>query len=129
MVAQSFVNGAMQPQVRPQVSSMLRSFLVWMGVLTVCFLIIGFPVGILIVTIGSLLAVMLHGMLPGVGLVLVVGSLIGIQVLGVMVGAAMLTLKGVRPEDVSWLPWLRGEANLKQESKYAACPLTCDIQA
>ncbi len=108
---------------------MLKDFLLWAGILTVCLLIIGFPVGILIVTVGSLLAMALHSMLPGVGILLVAGSVIGVQVGGVLVGAAILTSKGIRPSDVTWLPWMRGEANPKHESTYAACPLTCDVPA
>ncbi|MBF2028885.1 MAG: hypothetical protein IGS48_19345 [Oscillatoriales cyanobacterium C42_A2020_001] len=106
---------------------MLRSFLLWTGILTVCLLIIGFPVGILIVTIGSLLAMVLQSLLPGVGILLVAGGVIGVQVVGVLVAAAVLTFKGVHPKNVSWLPWMRGEADLKHESVYAACPLTCEV--
>ncbi|MDX2232038.1 MAG: hypothetical protein NW220_20550 [Leptolyngbyaceae cyanobacterium bins.349] len=106
---------------------MLKSFLLWAGILTVCLLIIGFPVGILIVTVGSLLAMVLQSMLPGVGILLVAGGVIGVQVVGVLVAAAVLTLKGIRPSDVTWLPWLSGNANPKHESTYAACPLTCEV--
>jgi hypothetical protein len=106
---------------------MMKSFLLWTGILTVCLLIIGFPVGILIVTVGSLLAMVLHAVMPGVGVVLVVGSFFAVQIIGVLLVAAMLTLKGVHPKNVSWLPWMRGEASLNHQSTYAACPLTCDI--
>lgn len=106
---------------------MLKSFLLWTGILTVCLLIIGFPVGILIVTVGSLLAMVLHSVLPGVGILLVAGSVIGVQLVGVLVTAAILTLRKIHPSDVSWLPWMSGQANPKHESVYAACPLTCDV--
>ena len=106
---------------------MLKSFLLWAGILTVCLLIIGFPVGILIVTVGSLLAMVLQSMLPGTGILLVVGSVIGVQVLGVLVMAAVLSVKGINPSEVTWLPWMNGEANPKHESTYAACPLTCEV--
>jgi len=106
---------------------MLKNFLLWAGVLTVCLLIIGFPVGILIVTVGSLLAMALHSVLPGFGILLVAGLVIGVQVVGVLVAAAILTFKGIQPSDVSWLPWLNGQANPQNESTYAACPLTCDV--
>lgn len=106
---------------------MLKSFLLWAGILTVCLLIIGFPVGILIVTVGSLLAMVLHSVMPGVGILLVAGTVVGVQVIGVLVAAAILTFKGIHPSDVSWLPWLSGQANPKHESTYAACPLTCDV--
>jgi hypothetical protein len=107
---------------------MLKSFLLWTGILTVCLLIVGFPVGILIVTVGSLLAMVLHEVLPGIGLVMIVGSFISVQLVGVMVAAAMLTLKGTHPSDVSWLPWLSGQSNPQHHSVYAACPLTCEIK-
>ena len=106
---------------------MLKSFLLWAGILTVCLLIIGFPVGILIVTVGSLLAMVLHSVLPGVGILLVAGGVIAVQVIGVLLAAAVLTFKGIKPSDVSWLPWLNGQANPQHESTYAACPLTCDV--
>lgn len=106
---------------------MLKSFLLWAGILTVCLLIIGFPVGILIVTVGSLLAMVLQSVLPGTGMLLVVGGVIGVQVVGVLVMAAVLATKGIKPSDVTWLPWISGGANPKHESTYAACPLTCEV--
>lgn len=107
---------------------MLKSFLLWTAILTVCLLIVGFPVGILIVTVGSLLAMVLHEVLPGIGPVMIVGSFIAVQLVGVMIAAAVLTLKGTHPNDVSWLPWLSGQSNPQNHSVYAACPLTCEIK-
>lgn len=107
---------------------MLKSFLLWTAILTVCLLIAGFPVGILIVTVGSLLAMVLHEVLPGIGLVMIVGSFVAIQLIGVMIAAAMLTLRGTHPSDVSWLPWLSGQSNPQNHSVYAACPLTCEVK-
>ncbi len=107
---------------------MLKSFLLWTAILTVCLLIAGFPVGILIVTVGSLLAMVLHEVLPGMGLVMIVGSFITVQLIGVMIAAAMLTLQGTHPSDVSWLPWLSGQSNPQNYSVYAACPLTCEVK-
>lgn len=107
---------------------MLKSFLLWFGILTVCLLIIGFPVGILIVTIGSILAVVLNAVMPGVGLVLVAGGFIAVQLVGVAIASAVLTLRGTHPQDISWLPWARGEANPTNESTFAACPLTCEVK-
>ena len=113
---------------QPDYGLMLKSFVLWTGILTVCLLIIGFPVGILIVAIGSVLAMALHAVLPGIGILLVAGGIIGVQLLGVMLVAAMLVMKGVHPKDVSWLRWMRGEANPQHEATYAACPLTCSIE-
>lgn len=112
---------------QPDYGLAVKSFLLWTGILTVCLLIIGFPVGIVLVAVGSMLAMMLHAFLPGVGIVLVAGAMIAVQVLGVLLVAAILTYRGIHPKDVSWLPWARGEASLKHEASYAACPLTCDV--
>jgi hypothetical protein len=45
-------------------------------------------------TVGSLLSLALHHVIPGSAVLLVVGSLIGFNVLAVIVGASVLTLKG-----------------------------------
>jgi hypothetical protein len=103
-----------------------KSFLLWTLILTVCLLIIGFPAGILIVGIGSLLAVALQAVMPG-GMVFVAAMIIGLQLVGVMVAAAVLTFKGIHPQDVTWLRWLNGEADPLHETTYASCPLTCEI--
>ncbi len=107
---------------------MLRSFLIWTFTLAVCLLIIGFPLVILMVTVGSLLAMTLQSILPMSSVLLVAGGLFGINILAIMAGAAVLTLKGIHPGDVDWLRWLHGEANPSHTAVYAACPLTCDIQ-
>lgn len=112
---------------RPDYGLMLKGFLLWTVVLTVCLLIVGFPVGILIVTAGSFLAMFLHAIMPGMGILLVAGALIASQVIGVLMVAAILTFKGVHPKDVSWLSWLHEKSDLAQEATFAACPLTCDI--
>jgi hypothetical protein len=106
---------------------MAKSFALWTLILTVCLLIVGFPAGILIVGIGSLLAVALQAVMPG-GMVLVAAGIIGVQLLGVMIAAAVLTLKGIHPQDVSWLRWLNGEADPLHETIFASCPLTCEIE-
>lgn len=105
----------------------LKSFLVWTFTLAVCLLVVGFPLIVLMVTVGALLAITLQSVLPVSAVLLVAGSLIGINVLAVIVGAAALTFKGVHPQDVRWLNWLHGEPDLLHTSVYAACPLTCDI--
>lgn len=107
---------------------MLKSFLVWSFTLAVCLLIIGFPLVILMVTVGSLLAVSLQSVLPMSSVLVVAGGLFGINILGIVMGAAALTLNGIHPTDVDWLRWLHGEANPNHTSVYASCPLTCDVQ-
>ncbi|PSB27736.1 hypothetical protein [Stenomitos frigidus] len=106
----------------------VKSFLIWAFALTVCLLIIGFPLIILMVTIGSLLAVILQSVLPVSAVLVVASTILGFNLLGIMLGAAILTLKGVHPQDVSWLRWLHGEADPHHTSIYAACPLTCDVK-
>lgn len=105
---------------------MIKSFLVWTFMLSVVLLVVGFPLIALMATIGALLAVALHSVLPISSVLLVAGGLLGANVLAVMISAAVLTLKGVHPDKVSWLRWLNGQANPSNTSVYAACPLTCD---
>lgn len=107
---------------------MLKSFLIWAFTLTVCLLIIGFPLVILMVTIGSLLAVVLQSILPVSAVLVVAGSILSINLLAVIVGAAALTFKGVHPQEVSWLRWLHGEDDPRHTSVYASCPLTCEVR-
>lgn len=105
---------------------MVKSFLIWTFTLAVCLLVVGFPLIVLMATVGSLLSIALHHVIPGSAVLLVVGSLIGFNVLAVVVGASVLTLKGIHPNEVRWLYWLHGEADTLDTSVYAACPLTCD---
>lgn len=107
--------------------AMVKSFLIWTFTLGVCLLVVGFPLIVLMVTIGSLLAIALQSVLPISAVLLVAGSLIGINVLAVVFGAGVLTFKGVHPKEVHWLNWLHGEPNALLTSVYAACPLTCDL--
>ena len=106
----------------------IKSFLIWTFTLAVCLLVVGFPIIALMATVGSLLAIVLEHIAPGSAVLLVAGSLIGLNVLAVVVGAAVLTFKGVHPNEVSWLNWLHGEADPLHTSVYAACPLTCDLK-
>jgi hypothetical protein len=107
--------------------SIVKSFLIWTFTLSVCLLVVGFPIIVLMVTIGSLLAIALQSVLPVSAVLLVAGSLVGINVLAVLVGAAALTLKGIHPQEVRWLSWLHGDPDPLHTSVYAACPLTCDV--
>jgi hypothetical protein len=67
--------------------------------------------------------------MPASAVLLVSGALIMLNVLAVVIAAGVLTFKGVHPKQVKWLSWLHGEAEQIQTSVYAACPLTCDIEA
>ena len=108
--------------------TMLKSFLIWTFTLTVCLLIIGFPLIILMVTIGSLLAVVLHPVMPISAALVVAGTIIGLNLLAIFFGAGTLTFKGIHPQDVDWLRWLHGEENPSHTSVFASCPLTCDVK-
>ncbi len=107
--------------------AMIKSFLIWTFTLSVCLLVVGFPLVMVMVVIGSLLSIALQSVMPVSAVLLVAGGLIGANVLAVMAGAAMLSLKGVHPHEVKWLNWLSGEENPLHNSVYAACPLTCDM--
>lgn len=107
---------------------MLRNFLVWSFILTVCLLIIGFPLVIMMVVIGSLLSVVLHSVMPAGGVLLIAGGLLGVNVLGVLGVAGLLTLQGIQPTEVSWLTWLHEDRDPLHQPVYASCPLTCDVR-
>ncbi len=106
----------------------IKSFLIWSFTLTVCLLVVGFPLIVVMATVGAILSVALQVVLPISGALLVGGSLIGFNVLAILVGAAVLTSKGIHPQDVSWLHWLHGESTSFATPTFAACPLTCSIQ-
>lgn len=107
---------------------MIKSFLIWTFTLAVCLLVVGFPLVVLMATVGFLLSMVLESIMPISAVLLVAGTMIGLNVLAVLVGASVLTLKGVHPNQLSWLNWLNGEADPLQTSTYAACPLTCNME-
>jgi uncharacterized membrane protein (DUF485 family) len=106
-----------------------KSFSIWCFALTVTLLVVGFPLVVLMATIGALLSITLHPILPVSAVLLVAGGTIVLNILAVMVGAALLTAKGIHPQEVRWLSWLHGDANPVSTTTYATCPLTCDIDA
>ena len=105
----------------------LKSFLIWTFTLAVCLLVVGFPLVILMATVGCLLTVILESLIPMSAVLLVAGGLISSNILAVVVGAGILTAKGIHPKEVKWLSWLHGEAEEIQSTVYAACPLTCNL--
>ncbi|MEA5570842.1 hypothetical protein [Calothrix sp. UHCC 0171] len=105
----------------------LKSFLIWTFTLAVCLLVVGFPLVVLMATVGCLLSMVLQSVMPASAVLLVAGGLILFNVMAVVIGAGVLTAKGVHPSDVKWLNWLNGEAEQLQTSVYAACPLTCEL--
>jgi hypothetical protein len=106
----------------------LKSFLLWTFTLAVCMIVLGFPVLVLVVSIGALLAVTLHAIIPASGVLFATITMLGIHALGIMLAAGFLTLKGIHPQEVEWLRWLNGQENPLHTSVYASCPLTCDIE-
>ncbi|ACK73383.1 conserved hypothetical protein [Gloeothece citriformis PCC 7424] len=107
--------------------AIIKSFLIWSFTLTVCLLVVGFPLVVLMATVGALSAVILQSVLPISSVLLVAGSIIGANILFVIVGAALLTTKGIHPQEVSWLRWLHGEEAPSHSAIYASCPLTCSL--
>ncbi len=106
-----------------------KSFLIWCFALTVTLLVVGFPLVVLMATIGALLSITLHPILPVSAVLLVAGGTIALNILAVIFGAAVLTTKGIHPHEVRWLSWLHGDANPISTTTYATCPLTCDIDS
>jgi len=105
----------------------IKSFLIWSFTLTVCFLVVGFPVGFILSAIGVLMTIVLHAVMPTSAVLLVGSTILALNVLLVVVGAGILTAKGIDPQDVTWLSWLHGDAELHYNKIYASCPLTCSL--
>jgi hypothetical protein len=107
---------------------MAKSFLIWTFTLAVCLLVVGFPLVVLMATVGCLLSIVLQSVMPVSAVLLVAGGLIFANVFAVVVGAGVLTSKGIHPQDVKWLSWLHGETEPTQKTVYASCPLTCELE-
>jgi hypothetical protein len=105
-----------------------KSFLIWCFTLTVCLLVVGFPLVAVMATVGALLSVALHPILPVSAVLLVAGGICAANVLAVLLTAGVLSLKGIHPDEVSWLSWLNGKGSTMQTITYAACPLTCEVK-
>jgi len=105
----------------------LQSLLSWMFILTVCSLIVGFPLVILLVVSGALLSITLQSILSASAVLITVGSVVGGCLLAIATIAASLALRGIQPDQVSWLTWLHEAEETLQVPVYASCPLTCDL--
>ncbi len=105
----------------------IKSFAIWTFTLTVCFLVVGFPLGFVLSSIGVLITIVLHTIMPASSVLLVGTIFLILNALSVLVGAAILTMKGVDPQDVTWLSWLHGDAEPHYTRVYASCPLTCSL--
>ena len=111
-----------------QLVSTLTSISVWSFVLTVCMIVIGFPVLMLVVGLGSLVAVTLHAIMPTHAILITTVGFLGVHIVGIVAASAFLTFKGIHPQEVEWLRWLSGHENPDTSSTFASCPLTCDIR-
>lgn len=105
----------------------LKSFFVWSFTLTVCLLVVGFPVVFLLAIAAVLAMIVLQAVLPVSAVLIVVGSILGANALIVLWGATILTFKGIHPEAVRWLYWLHSEPAKDAVPSYASCPLTCEL--
>lgn len=107
--------------------NIIKSFLIWSFTLLVCLLVVGFPLLVVMLTVGALATIVLHSILPVSSVLVVASSIIGINLGGIFLSAAFLALKGIHPQDVSWLNWLHGQSQNLSSSVYASCPLTCEL--
>jgi hypothetical protein len=109
--------------------STVKNILIWSFVLAVCMIVVGFPILLLVVAVGSLLAFALHAFMPLTAMLYTVVAFVGIHILGILGVSTFLTLKGVYPQEIDWMNWLRGQENPMNTAVYASCPLTCDINS
>ena len=108
---------------------MIKSFLIWTFTLAVCLLVVGFPLVVLMATVGCLLSIVLQSVMPASAVLVVAGGLIMFNVMAVVVAAGVLTLRGAHPTEIKWLSWLHGEEEDFKATVYAACPLTCEVES
>ncbi|MFM7363897.1 MAG: hypothetical protein ACKO11_05220 [Cuspidothrix sp.] len=106
---------------------MMRSFLIWTFTLAVCLLVVGFPLVVLMATVGCLLSIVLQSVMPANAVLVVAGGLVMFNIMAVLITAGVLTAKGIHPRQIKWLNWLHSEEEKTQTTVYAACPLTCEI--
>lgn len=107
---------------------LIKSFLIWSFTLTVCLLVVGFPVGALLVMIGILAAIVLQTFIPASAVLVVATGIFSLNIAVVLIGAAVLSFRGIHPEEVTWLSWLHNEKELVNLPVYASCPLTCQFE-
>lgn len=106
----------------------IKCFSIWIFTLTVCWLVVGFPVVALIFIGGSLLALGLQIVLPMSAIAVVAGCILAANVIILVGTAASLTAWGIHPHHAPGLIWLKPEIKKTTPVVFAACPLTCDSQ-
>jgi hypothetical protein len=109
--------------------STVKNILIWSFVLAVCMIVVGFPIVILVVALGSLMAFTLHAFMPLTAILYTVVAFVGVHILGILAVSTFLTMKGIYPQEIDWMNWLRGQENPMNTAIYASCPLTCDINS
>lgn len=107
---------------------LLKSFSIWTFTLTVCLLVVGFPMVVIFSAVCAILSIALQSVLPVSAVLLVVGTIAGAHAAGILVVSAVLTARGIHPHEVSWLNWLNDKPNNCEPPVFAACPLTCNLQ-
>ncbi|MBR8830207.1 MAG: hypothetical protein N5P05_002868 [Chroococcopsis gigantea SAG 12.99] len=105
----------------------VKSFLIWSFILTVCLLVVGFPLIVLMMTVGALSAIVLHSVLPGSSVLLVAGTILSLNLMVILASAAILAVKGVHPHEIHWFRWLQPDDKLNPTTVFASCPLTCNV--
>ncbi|MGF1488694.1 MAG: hypothetical protein ACFBSE_16540 [Prochloraceae cyanobacterium] len=113
--------------VKDNLLAHLKSFLIWCFTLSICFLVVGFPLGFILVTLGVLATLVLNAIMPINAVIVVSSSILALNVLVVLLSAATLTIKKIQPQSVSWLSWLHGDAKPHHDTIYASYPLTCSL--
>lgn len=108
-----------------QIWAAMKSFSIWSVTLGVCLLVVGFPVVAVTAAIGAIAAIVLQSVLSVSAVLVVAGSVLGASVLAIVASSAVLTARGIHPETVSWLGWLRGDRASGVAAIYASCPLAC----
>ncbi|PZD75431.1 hypothetical protein C1752_00526 [Acaryochloris thomasi RCC1774] len=103
---------------------LIQRFCIWTFSLTVCWLVVGFPVVALLVIGTSLVAISLQAVLPFSTIMVVGGGVLAANVTFLIVGAALLTAWGVHPRQLSGVGWPKSLA--QEPVVFASCPLTCD---
>lgn len=106
----------------------IQCFSIWTFALTVCWLVVGFPVVALIFISGSLLALGLQVVLPMSAIAVVAGCILAANVIVLILTAALLTAWGIHPRHAPGLQWLNSKKNIPTPVAFAACPLTCDSE-
>ena len=81
VVAQSSNQGKMYSLL------MMKSFLIWTFTLAVCLLVVGFPLVVVMATVGCLLSIVLQSVMPASAVLLVAGALVIFNVMSVLIAA------------------------------------------